>query len=109
MLFVGIGALDDEFGRGVAMYGIVKLVLYELEEIFGSLGGFVVVEGRGVDVGHLLVELTLAETDFADELELTVEVAAPEAVEGYVREARAALDRWTEDKRGAAAVAGRLA
>ncbi len=42
-------------------------------------------------------------------LELTVEVAAPEVVEGYVGEARAALDRWTEHKRGVAAAPGRLA
>ncbi|MBO1017185.1 VOC family protein [Achromobacter sp. SD115] len=42
-------------------------------------------------------------------LELTVEVAAPEVVEGYVREARAALDLWTRDKPGLAAAQGRLA
>jgi len=36
-------------------------------------------------------------------------VAAPEVVEGYVREARAALDRWTEDKRGFATAPGGLA
>src|SRR5207249_5679105 len=35
-------------------------------------------------------------------LELTVEVAAPEVVQGYARDARPELDRWTATKRGIA-------
>ena len=71
---VGVGAVDDDLGGGLPVDGPVQLVLHGGEEALGGLRRHVVVDGRGVDVGDLLVELALREPDLADALELLFEV-----------------------------------
>jgi hypothetical protein len=68
-LFVGIGAVDDDLRRRLAVDGPVQLVLHGGEKALGGLGGDVVVDGGGVDVGDFLVELALAQADLADALQ----------------------------------------
>ena len=66
MFFLGIGPLHNQFCSRVAVDGKMDLVLDTLVEEPGHGSIFVVVDGRGVDVGNLLVCTTLAETDFPD-------------------------------------------
>ena len=75
---VGLGARGDEFGGGVAVDGVVELVLDGGEEPFGGGGVLVVVDAGGVDVGDLLVEATLGQADLADLVEQAFEVVLTE-------------------------------
>lgn len=52
----------------------MHLILYFLEEDAGSRCIWIVVDGRGVDVGNLLVEAAFAESDFPDFFEELLEV-----------------------------------
>ena len=49
----------DDLGGGLSRNGPVQLVLHSLEEGDTSVGGWVVVDAGGVDVGDLLVETPL--------------------------------------------------
>ena len=69
-----VGALHDELGGGVPVYGKVHLVLHHRIEAFGGGGGAVVVDSGGVQVGDLLIELALAGTDLPDALQLFLKV-----------------------------------
>jgi hypothetical protein len=71
---VGIGAAVDHLGRRLPVDGPVQLVLHRGEKPLGGLRRHVVVNGRGVDVGDLLVELALREPDLADALQLLFEI-----------------------------------
>lgn len=53
----------------------VELVLHRGEETFSGLRRYVVVDGRGIDVRDLLVELAFGQTNLADALELLLKVA----------------------------------
>ena len=66
MFFFCAGPLNNEFCRCVTMYGEVYLVLDAFVEELGCGSVFVVVDGRGIDVGDLLVCAALTETDFPD-------------------------------------------
>ena len=52
----------------------MQLVLHRSEEALGGLCRHVVVDRRGVDIGDLLVELALRKADFADALQLLLEI-----------------------------------
>ena len=69
-----VGALHDELGGGVPVYGEVHLVLHRGIEAFGRGGGAVVVNSGSVQVGDLLIELTLAGADLPDALQLFLKV-----------------------------------
>ena len=74
MLFLCVGAFDDEFSGRVAVDCVVHLVLDFLEEDAGGRSIGVIVDGRGVDVRNLLIEAALAEADFPDLLQEMLEV-----------------------------------
>ncbi|MCY1377124.1 hypothetical protein D9M69_646740 [compost metagenome] len=65
MWLVGIGALHDQFSRGAAVNGKVQLVLNFGKKSLSGRRIAVVVHRRGVDVRHLLVKLSLRESDLA--------------------------------------------
>ena len=56
--------------------GIVQFVLYGFEKDLGGLRVPVIVKGRSVEVGHLLVELALAKADFANIFKQMLKVLA---------------------------------
>lgn len=64
MLLGGICTLYNQLGSRVLMDGIMHLVLYLLVKEAGSWSILVVVDARGVDVGELQIEATLAQADF---------------------------------------------
>jgi len=74
VVFGGIGPVEDDFRRRLAVDGPMQFVLHGGKETLGGLGGQVVVNGGGVDVSDFLVEFTLAHTDFPDALELFFKV-----------------------------------
>ena len=71
---IGPGAGLDELGGGVAVDGVVELVLNGGEEALGGRGVLVVVDAGGVDVGDLLVEATFGQADLADLVEQALKV-----------------------------------
>ena len=73
---VGPGAGGDELGGGVAVDGVVELVLNGGEEALGGRGVLVVVDAGGVDVGDLLVEATFGQADLADLIKQALEVVS---------------------------------
>jgi len=75
---VGPGAGGDELGGGVAVDGVVELVLNGGEEALGGRSVLVVVDAGGVDVGDLLVEATFGQADLADLIEQALEVVLTE-------------------------------
>ena len=66
MFFLCAGPLHNQFCGRVTVYGKMDLVLDSLVEDPGCGSIFVVVDGRGVNVGNLLVCAALTETDFPD-------------------------------------------
>lgn len=66
VLFLCIGAFNNEFSGRVTVDGIVHLVLDFLEKDAGGRSIGVIVNGRGVDVRNLLIEAALAQADFPD-------------------------------------------
>ena len=74
VIFVGIGAGDDYLRRRLAVDGPMELVLHRGEEALGGGGGDIVINGSRVDVGDFLVKFALAQADFANALELFLEV-----------------------------------
>ena len=74
MILRVVGALHDELGGGVPVYGEVHLVLHRGIETLGGGGGSIIVDGGGVQVGDLLIELALAGTDLPDALQLFLKV-----------------------------------
>ena len=87
---VGPGAGGDELGGGVAVDGVVELVLDGGEEALGGRGVLVVVDAGCVDVGDLLVEATFGQADLADLVEQALKVVLAE--EGAVLHALAVDD-----------------
>jgi len=71
-------SVDDHLGGGLPVDGPVELVLHGGEETLGGGRAQIVVNGGGVDIGDFLVELALAQTNFADALELFFEVLLAE-------------------------------
>lgn len=71
---VGIGTVVDDFSGCLPVDGPMQLVLHCGEEALRGLRRHVVVNGRGVNVGDLLVELSLREANLADALELLFEI-----------------------------------
>ena len=59
----------------MTMYGNMDLVLDPLVEEPGRGSIFVVVDGRGVNVGNFLVRATLTETDFPDFSQQVLKIA----------------------------------
>ena len=66
MFFLGIGPLHNQFCSRVAVDGKMDLVLDAFVEEPSCGRVFVVVDGRGVDVGNLLVCAAFTETDLPD-------------------------------------------
>ena len=58
----------------------MQLVLHRLEEKLRRSGIFVVIKCRGVEVGHLLIELPLGQPNLADILKLALKVFVSEHV-----------------------------
>ncbi len=75
---VGSSARGDELGGGVAVDGVMELVLDGGEEALGGRGVLVVVDAGGVDVGDLLVETALGQADLANLVEQALEVVLAE-------------------------------
>lgn len=73
-VFRGIGSVEDDFRRRLAVDGPVEFVLHGGKETLGGLGGDVVVNRSGVDVSDFLVKLALAQADFPDALQLLFEI-----------------------------------
>ena len=74
MILRVVGALHDELGGGVPVHGEVHLVLHRGIEAFGGGRGTIIVNGGGVQVGDLLIELALAGADLPDALQLFLKV-----------------------------------
>jgi hypothetical protein len=72
--FLRVGPVEDHLGGSLAVDGPVEFVLHCGKEALGRGGGDIVVDGGRVDVGDLLVEFALAQSDFANALELFLEV-----------------------------------
>ena len=70
----GVGAFDDEFGRGVAGDGEEKFVLHFGEEVLGFLLAQAVVAADGEEVADFLVEAFFRGADFADAGKQLIEV-----------------------------------
>lgn len=82
----------------------MQLVLHGREEAFRRLRRHVVVDGGRVEVGDLLVELSLRQADLADALELLFKVAIAQdrtaALEALVVHREALDGELLEDARG---------
>jgi hypothetical protein len=80
--FRGVGTVADNFRGGVAVGGPVHFVLDGLKEELGQLGGRVVVNAGGVNVGDLLVEQSFARADVADAGQELVEIVGADGTAG---------------------------
>ena len=103
---IGVSPGADEFGSGLAVDGVVQLVLHGGEEAPGRRGVTVVVDAGGVDVGDLLVEAPLGQADLADLLQQALEVVL--AQEAAVLHARP-VDDVAPDGKVAQHLSGPLA
>ena len=78
MLFAGIRPFHDQFRCRVAVNGKVHFVLHGPEELPGRLGVLIVVKRRGIQVGDLLIEFSLRQSNLADLLQLPLKVLVRE-------------------------------
>ena len=65
VFFLSVCSLHDEFRCCMPMHGIVHLVLHFLEKTACSGCVLVIVNRRGINVGQLLVEVTLRQANLA--------------------------------------------
>ncbi len=73
-----VGSVRDDLGGGLAGDGEVQFVLNRGEEVAGVPNRGGIVDGRGVDVGDLLVRHPLAGADIPNLFEQFVEKASAE-------------------------------
>ncbi len=74
VLFLMISPINNHFGSRLAVNRPVQLVLDGGEKALGGLRRYIVVDGRGVNIGDLLVKLALGEANFPNALQLLLKV-----------------------------------
>jgi hypothetical protein len=90
----GLVASADDFRGRMAMRGPVHLVLHNLKELPRHLGVRVIVDARGIDVGDLLIEHSLAGANISNTGEQLIKVGiaeSPPSLDAFVVE-RETLD-----------------
>ena len=74
VLLLMICPINNHFSSRVAVNGPMQLVLNRSEKAFCGLSSHIIVDGRGIDIGDLLVKLALGKANFPDTLQLFLEI-----------------------------------
>lgn len=69
-----ISMSDDKLWGRVTVHRPVRFVLHQREELTRGLRTPIVIEGRGIKIGDLLVKLALGQANFPNEFQLPLEM-----------------------------------